>query len=534
MTRDNLLDLAVVIAYLIGITVYGLWVGRRSNKSASGYFLADRNFGWVMVGFSLFATNISIGAFVGGSGLAYKAGFASITPELQGGLMLVVSSLIFVPMFIRSRIMTIPQFLELRFNRTAKLLYGGIHVFSGILASPVGMFTGALAVIKLFGFELNASNVFIASACIAGTVGLYAIFGGMKSVVVTDSVQCVLMIAGGLLVTFVGLHEVGGWSVLKEKIGGEMFHLWRPANDPHFPWTAAIPGQLLHAAFFAFCNITLLQRALAARNIDQAQKGMLLGAFLKGGGILLFTLPGLIALALYPDAAKPDETYPMMVRDLLPAGLSGLVLAGLLAAMMSSQDSGINATAGVVALDLWPTVRPKASEREGVLVGKTFAASNIAFGVIAAPFLLGSDQGIYNMILKISGFMILPTGTVYLIGRFMRRANHQGAVATLLVGLLLGVWYIVCSTLPSLRGLLPEVVANAHFYHVYPVMFALLVVVQVSVSLLTSPPSPERLVCIAPMVKVPRVGTAPVWHRSFGFWLVVYLLCLVAIYSIFN
>ena len=534
MNTDQLIDISVVVAYLLGITIYGLWVGRRSNKSAAGYFLADRDFGWVMVGFSLFATNISIGAFVGGSGMAYSAGFASITPELQGGLMLVVSSIIMVPMFLRSKIMTIPQFLELRFSRAAKLLYGGIHVVSGTLGSPLGMFVGALAVIKLFGFELTGPNVFWAAAIIAGTVGLYAVFGGMRSVVVTDLVQCILMIGGGLMVTFFGLRELGGWSGLKATVGEDMFHLWRPASDPHFPWTAAIPGQLLHAAFFAFCNIALLQRALAARNIDQAQKGMLLGAFLKMGGIVLFTLPGLIAVGLYPDIAKPDEAYPMMVRDLLPVGLSGLILAGLLAAMMSSQDSGINATAGVVALDLWPTVRPTATEREGVIVGKCFAAGNMAWGVIAAPFLLGADQGIYAMVLKISGFMILPTGTVYLLGRFMRRINHQGAVATLVVGLVMGVWYVVCSTIPDLRFLLPDVLAKAHFYHVYPVYFLIFATVLVGVSLLFPAPSAEKLTCVAPMAKAAKLATSPVWWRSYRTWLIAYLIALAWIYSIFN
>ncbi len=534
MSSGQLLDLGVVATYLLGITCYGLWVGRRGNTSASGYFLADRSFGWVMVGFSLFATNISIGSFVGGSGMAYTAGFASITPELQGGLMLVVSSFIMVPLFLRSRIMTVPQFLELRFCRAAKLLHGGTHVLSGALGSLVGMFIGALAVLELFGLEVDGPNTLYAALGIAGTVGLYAIFGGMRSVVVTDFVQSLIMIGGGLLVVVFGLREVGGWDGLRERVGEEMFHLWRPADDPHFPWTAAIPGQLLHAAFFSFCNIALLQRALAARDIDQAQKGMLLSAFLKMGGIVLFTLPGLIALALHPELAKPDESYPTMVRDLLPAGLSGLILAGLLAAMMSSQDSGINATAGVVALDLWPVVRPRASEREGVIVGKVFAASSIAFGVVAAPFLLGADQGVYAMVLKISGFMVLPTGTVYLVGRFVRRVNHQGAVATLAVGLVLAVWYVVCSTIPTLRFLLPDALAGAHFYHVYPVYFLVFVAVLVGVSLLTPPPAAERLACIAPTVGTRPPGAPTAWWRSHRTWVLAYLAALAWVYTVFN
>jgi SSS family solute:Na+ symporter len=312
-----------------------------------------------------------------------------------------------------------------------------------------------------------------------------------------------------------------------------MFHLWRPADDVHFPWTAAIPGQLLHAAFFALCNITLLQRALAARSIDQAQKGMLLAAFLKMGGIVLFTLPGLIALVVYPGIAKPDESYPMLVRDFLPVGVSGLVLAGMLAAMMSSQDSSINATAGVVSLDLWPVVRRRASEREGVLVGKVFAAVSMLVGVVSAPLLLGSDQGLYAIILKVTGFMILPTGTVYLVGRFFHRVNGPGAVATMLVGLVLGSWYVVCSTLPELRFLLPDAIASAHFYHVYPLFFLVFVAVLFGVSYLTPPPTEAELACVLPPPSIATETSASWWQR-YRFWLALYLVAFVVVYVVFN
>jgi solute:Na+ symporter, SSS family len=533
MTQNQLIDLGVCLVYLVGITAYGLWVGRAGDRSAGSYFLADRSFGWISVGLSLFATNISIGSFVGGAGMAYQAGFASITPELQGGLMLIVSSLIMIPLFLRSRIMTIPQFLELRFGRSAKLIYGSIHVFAGLLASPVGSFAGALTVLTLFGFEVTGINILIAGACVTGTVGLYAIFGGMRSVVLTDVVQCILMIVGGLVIVAVGLGKVGGWSGLRAAVAPEMFHLWRPADDAHFPWTAAIPGQLLHAAFFALCNITLLQRALAARSIDQAQKGMLLAAFLKMGGIVLFTVPGLIALVVYPGIAKPDETYPMLIRDFLPVGVSGLVLAGMLAAMMSSQDSSINATAGVVSLDLWPVVRRRASEGEGIIVGKIFAAVSMLIGVLSAPLLLGSDQGLYAIILKVTGFMILPTGTVYLIGRFFHRVNGPGAVATMLVGLVLGSWYVVCSTLPELRFLLPDAIAAAHFYHVYPLFFLIFVAVLFGVSYLTAAPTAAELACVLPPPSI-ATETSGSWWQRYRFWLALYLVALVAVYIVFN
>lgn len=529
----RLIDIGVVAIYLVGITVYGLWVGRGdANKTKEGYYLGGRSFNWVLVGFSLFATNISIGAFVGGSGLAFKAGMASIIPEINGGLMLVVSGIIFLPVFLRSRIFTIPQFLELRFNTTAKLLFSGLFVFQNVLLSPLGFYTGAIAILGLFSWDINATNITLAALSVACTVGLYATMGGLKSVVITDAVQVVIMLIGGLTVAIVGLIKVGGWHALHAAAGPEMFRMLRPRGDPYFPWDAAFPGQLMHAAFYAFCNIALLQRALGSRDIEQAQKGMLLGAFLKLGGILLFAVPGIVALVLYPHAA-PDTTYAMMVRDFLPAGVSGLVLAGLLAAMMSSQDSSINAIAGLVALDIWPLVRPTANEREAVVVGKVFSVTNIAWGVVAAPFFLTLDQGIYTIVLKVTGFMVLPTGVCYVWGRYSPRVNGAGAVATLISGFFLGVGYILFSTLPSLRPYLPDIIANAHFYHIFPVFFIVFTVILYAVSAVTPAPSAARLDCIRKVERAVRTSPAPVWYRSFRFWLAIYLLCFAAVWIIF-
>lgn len=529
---DTAIDLAVVGAYLIAITLLGFWVGRDSNKTKEGYYLGGRSFNWTLVGFSLFATNISIGAFVGGSGLAYQAGFAAIVPEINGGLMLVVSAVIFMPVFLKSRIFTIPQFLQLRFNTAAKILFAGLFVTQSCLLMPLGLYTGGLAAIGLFGWELTPENITMCAMVIACTVGAYATFGGLKSVVITDAVQVIIMLGGGLTVAIVGVVKVGGFAALHAAAGPEMFEMLRPRGDPHFPWDAVIPGQMMHAAFYAFCNIALLQRALGSRDLENAQKGMLFGAFLKLGGILLFTIPGLVALVMYPGV-KPDTTYAMMVRDFLPVGISGLVLAGLLAAMMSSQDSSINAIAGLFALDIWPLVRPNASEREAVLVGKTLSVCNLIWGVIGAHLFLTLDDSIYKIVLKVTSFMILPTGVCYLWGRFSKRVNGAGAVATLLSGLVLGLAYIMLSTIPSLRGHLPALIADAHFYHIYPVFFIIFTAILYGVSALTAPPTEAHLACLN--VEQEDTSHLPVlpWYRRFKTWLIVYLICFAAVYIIF-
>ncbi|MBK1879339.1 sodium:solute symporter family transporter [Pelagicoccus mobilis] len=526
------IDLVVVVVYLVAVTIFGLWVGRNSGKDKESYFLGGKSFGWVLIGFSLFATNISIGPFVGGSGLAGKAGLAQINPELLGGLMLSVSALIFIPLFIKSSIYTIPQFLELRFNKTSKLLFGGLFACQFVFSMPLAMYTGSIAILELFEFPVTEENIRWVSLLIVLTVGSYSVIGGLKAVVVTDFVQVVIMLVGGFAVFGVGLYKIGGFSGLYEAAGAKQFELLRPSDDEYFPWTAVIPGQMLHSAFFAFCSIQILQRALGAKNINSAQNGLLLGGFLKMLGIFLFTLPGIIGAQLYPEVAS-DSLYATMIREFLPVGLSGLVLAGMLAALMSSQDSGINAMSAVVALDVWPVFRKNATEKEAVMVGKLFAGSVLVWGILAAPFFKDFPEGIYSMILKIAGYMILPTGVCYLVGRYVRRVNGAGAVVTLGIGLVLNVYYVMASTIPELRFLLPDWMANLHFYELYPFMVIFLTVILVGVSLLTPPPEPEKLVCLEkPRAEIDTGAPTP-WYRRFHFWWMVYLVAFVSLYIVF-
>ena len=526
------IDLTVVIIYLILITCFGLWVGRKSGKDSSSYFLGGRSFNWVMIGFSLFATNISIGAFVGGSGLAAQAGLAQINPELLGGIMLTVSAFIFIPLFIKSKIFTIPQFLELRFNRTAKLIFGGLFACQFVFTMPLGMYAGSISILELFRLPVGSMNIMIVSLMIVMTVGVYSVFGGLKAVVVTDFVQVLIMLTGGFAVVVVAFIRIGGIEGLQEAVAPQQMELLRPRSDPYFPWTAVIPGQLLHSAFFAFCSIHILQRALGAKDVNAAQKGLLLGAFLKVFGILLFTLPGIMGAQLFPGVA-PDNIYATMIRELLPVGMSGLVLAGMLAAMMSSQDSGINAISGVVALDVWPVFRKNCSEKEAVLVGKIFAGGTLIFGILAAPFFADFPEGIYSMILKISGYMILPTGVCYLLGRFFKRLNGAGAVATLATGLVLNVYYVLASTIPELNHLLPAFAKGMHFYELYPLMALFLACVLFIVSYLTAPPAPEKLECLIALQPETREGESLPFYRRFHFWWILYLGLVVSLYIIF-
>ena len=532
MTNEQLIDLIVVAVYLLAVTVLGIWVGRKHSGSTEDYFLGGRSFTWLMIGFSLFATNINMSFFVGWTGKAARAGFAAFNPELLGGIMLTISAMFFVPMYLRSRIYTIPQFLELRFNRASKLIFGGIYVIQKILVSPVAIYTAALGVLSLFGWEVNSQNVILCGVCIALTVGLYSIFGGLTSVVITDVAQVAVMLVGGLLVAIIGLWKVGGLGEIYA-IMPENFELLRPASDTEFPWTAVLSGQLLHSAFYAFTSIHILQRVLAAKDRHHAQCGMLLGAYLKLFGVVLFLIPGLVAAVLYQGVENTDTLYTTMVRDFLPVGLSGLVLAGMVAAMMSSEDSGINALSSVVALDLYPLARPNASQKEAVIVGKIFAGSNLTWGILAAPIFMSMNSALFDLVMTVVGFMVIPSGTVFLFGRFNRRLNGKGAVACLTLGMIVGTYYVSTKNFPALHGFMLPFLQGMHFYHVFPLVFLLLTFVLFTVSYLTEAPNPDRLECIKPVEKEVNHGAPRPWYRTFKFWWALYVAIFIGFYLVF-
>lgn len=532
MTTEQIIDLTVVAAYLIAVTILGLYVGRKKSGSTEDYFLGGRKFTWLLIGFSLFATNIHMGFFVGWTGKAVRSGFAAFNPELLGGIMLTISALIFIPLYLRSKIYTVPQFLELRFNKASKVIFGGIYVIQSVLSSPIAIYTAALGVLSLFGWEVNAQNVIICGIVILCTVGLYAVLGGLTSVVVTDMVQVVIMIGGGTLVAFIGLWKVGGFGPILEALPNN-FELLRPHSDKEFPWSAVLTGQLLHSAFYAFTSIQILQRVLAAKDLHNAQCGMLLGAYLKLFGVVLFLIPGLVAAVLYSGVENTDTLYTTMVKDFLPVGLSGLVLAGMIAAMMSSQDSGINAQASVVALDIYPLVRPNATQTEAVTVGKTFAACNMIWGVIAAPIFMNLEAGLFDLAMTVVSFMVIPSGTVFLFGRFNRRLNGKGAVVTLFLGMLIGTYYVACKNFPVLHDFMLPAFRGMHFYHVFPIVFVFLTIVLFAVSYATEPPPAEKLQCIAPIEPQLEEGPPRPWYKTFKFWWGLYIVIFIAFYLIF-
>ena len=525
-----LLDAAILVLHLVALTAFGLWIGRKAARSKEGYFLGGRRFTWVLIGFSLFATNVTSNQFMGVPGLAHKVGVAASNNDLVGALMLALSAICFIPLCLRARLFTIPEFLERRFSRTAKLIFGCTFVVQATLAMPAGFYAGGLGFLSL----LNLDSSYLAPACwvIGLAIGLYAIVGGLASVVYTDVIQASLLVGGALLVTIIGLDRVGGPAALYREMGDTHFRLLLPADNPEMPWTAVVTGVALHSALFALCSVSVLQRALGASDVRHAQLGMLFGGALKLSTVFVLAVPGIIAAKLHPDIS-PDSSMAVLIRDLLPVGISGLVLAGLMSAVMSSADASVVAIGSVVALDIYPSCVRHCDEARAVRVGRISAVAVIVFGVMTAPFVAELGQ-VYPLLLRITSFMQLPVGTCFLLGRFVRRVNNAGTVTTLVVGLVTGVAYVACTTHPALKPLVPAWLVGAHFYHVVPVMFLVYAAILLGVSLLTAPPPAEKLAVLDAPADPSADGLARrPWWQGFNFWFGVFLAALAAIYAAF-
>ncbi len=523
-----IVDISVVVIYLIVMAAVGLWFSRHGRGSKEGYFVGGRSLAWPLVGMSLFATGISSMQFVGQAGLAYQIGIAAANPQVIGAFMLGFSAIFFVPMFIRSNVFTVPDILEKRYSRSVRTVYSLTILTLGVFTSPFMFYAGGLAVLEIL--QLDAEYLWLSCLIMGTLVGLYTVNGGYTAVVVTDFMQGVLLLIGGLAVIVIGVMALPSLSVLNELPRERHLDMVLPASDPLMPWTAVITGLMVASLFFATVNHAMLQKMLGAKSVYHARIGMLLSAMLKVVAVFVIVLPGVVAAYLFPDITA-DAAFPVMVNRMLPIGISGLVLAAVIAALMSSADSGVNALSGIVSLNLYPLVRPNAKEKESVLVGKIAAAFLIAWSVVAAPF-VGNFGLIFPMILMISAYMISPIGVCYLVGRFSKTVNRTGALTVMGIGYVVGIYLVICSNFPNLHFLVPDIILQTNFYHVSPFLFFSYIAIIFVVSWFTQAPDPEKISAFMLTSDIADPEYRP-WYQSYQFWLGVLIMMILSTYFIF-
>lgn len=489
------LDWWVVGGYFAIIFAVAFLAGRRDGTSSTpeGFFLAGRNTGWFVVGASLFASNIGSEHLVGLAGSGAAGGIAVAQFEILAGLMLLLLGWFFVPFYLRSGVFTMPEFLERRYSSGPRSYLAAISILGYVLTKvSVTIAAGGIVFQALMGIDFWTGALIVVIA-----TGIYTIWGGMRAVLYTDMAQMFVLIGGAVAVTFIGLEQVGGWSALRDAAGVEYFDLWKPASHPDYPWTGVLFGAPILGIWYWCTDQFIVQRVLSARNLQEARRGTIFAGFLKQLPLFLFVIPGVIAFVLAQSGKlqleRPDQALPALVAALLPAGLRGLVAAGLLAALMSSLSSVFNSCSTLFTIDIYRRLHKDASQKTLVLVGRLATVAIVGLGILWIPFMDLISGQLFTYIQSVQAYIAPPIAAVFLLGILWSRVNSRGAVAALAVGFVLGVGRLVLETQKeSLDGILLAMV-SINFLHFAALLFVLSVVVMVVASLTAPAPAAEKV-----------------------------------------
>jgi solute:Na+ symporter, SSS family len=469
--RMSWFDLSVVLAYLVAIVALGCWAGRarRSGGEGSHYFLAGNTLTWPVIGLAMFAANISTVHLVSLAEAAYKYGLVFGNFEWMAGFTLILLSLFFAPLYLRSKVATLPDFLERRFNRQCRDWLAIISIISAIVIHiGIALYTAAWVLCGILGLApdttilgINALMFFI--IVVGVLTGIYTMIGGLLAVVWTESIQSVLLLVGAMCITAVGYVQIGGWSELSRTLAGHAHPLASTANsgitwgtgnfltmvrgvdDPsNLPWYAILLGYPVIGIWYWCCDQTIVQRVLAARDEKQARLGPLFCAFIKTLPVFFFVLPGVICVALVqkdsfhgeaPRAAA--DTYTFMIAHMLPWGLKGLVTAAMLAAAMQTCSAALNSTATLFAYDVFQRWRPQTTDHQLVLIGKITTVVATVLSIAWSPLFSHYDT-IYEGLATLICYLSPPITAVFLFGVFWKKASAKAAYTTLLAGAFLG------------------------------------------------------------------------------------------------
>jgi len=500
------LDWVVLGIYFLALIGVAVWVVLQKNNTTEDYFLAGRNVGWFVIGASIFASNIGSEHVVGLAGTGFESGAPMAHYELHAWIVLLLGWL-FLPFYIRSGAFTMPEFLEKRFDSRSRWFLSLFSLVAYVLTKvSVTIYAGGIVVSELIGipFWYGAIGIVIFT-------GIYTVIGGMKAVIYTETLQTVILILGSVCITYLGLQEVGGWSQLRETViavSPDHFNMWRPMNDPDFPWTGLLFGGTIVGIWYWCTDQYIVQRTLAANNIKIGRRGAIFGAYLKLLPILIFLVPGIIAFALSiqnPEVFtidKADKAFPMLVKYLLPVGLKGLVAGGLMAALMSSLASVFNSCSTIFTIDIYQKLKPEKSDKELLNTGRIATVFIVVLGIIWIPIMEKIGGGVmYQYLQNVQSYIAPPVTAVFLLGIIWKRVNSQAAITTLLAGLVLLIMRLGSEIYYQSEIISNETVnsvwftfATINFSHMAIFMFVFSVMLCISISLLTTAPNYKTII----------------------------------------
>ena len=512
------LDWTVVSLYFIGLVIIVKWSAKQ-QKTTADYFLAGRHASWLVVGASLFASNIGSEHIVGLAGNGAKSGMAMAHWELHAWIM-VLLGWVFVPFYYRSGVYTMPEFMERRFDAKTRWVLSIVSLTAYVFTKvSVTVYAGALVFMTLlpdtFGSADNAFWVGAISTVVL--TGVYTIFGGLRAVLYTEVAQAVVLLNRTFFITRLGLSQLGGWSELQLLAGAakEDFALWRPLvqegipwwKNPDFPWLGVMIASPVIGIWYWCTDQYIVQRTLAAKSLTDARRGALWGGFLKVWPVLIFLVPGMIGWALHQKGliAIPlradtsidgDQVFATMVAELLPVGLRGLVVSGLLSALMSSLASLFNSCATLFTKDIYEKLKPGKSESHYVQIGRLATSIVVIAGLIWIPIMKAmAGGGIYKYLQSVQGYLAPPITAVFLLGLFWKRINATGAFWGMIIGFMLGLFKLSIEAVQTRGGIINgtlAAIAEFNFLYYSGVLLIISVLIIIGLSFVTAKPKNHK------------------------------------------
>ncbi|MFC4702060.1 sodium:solute symporter [Glaciecola siphonariae] len=463
------IDLYIIAAYFLVVLAIGVWVGLKT-KTGEDLFLGGRTLTWGVIGASLFASNISSTTLIGLTGAAYTTGIASSNYEWLAGVPLIIMAAVFIPIYLRAQITTVPEYLEMRYDVRSRKIFSSVTIVTSVLVDMAGgLYAGAI-VLQVFFPELSLTYTAIGLALVAG---FYTAFGGLKAVAYTDTLQAIILVVGCSILTYMLFDRLDfSWSMLTSSVPDNHLSVVRPMDDPTLPWLGTLVGVPLLGFWYWVTNQYVTQRVLAAKNVQHARWGAMLGGFLKILPLFIMVLPGAMAISILPNIENGDMVFPTLVAEVLPVGVVGIVLAGLVSAIMSTVDSTLNSASTLVVVDFVKPRRPGISDREVAKIGRICTIVIMLIAALWAPQ-IANFGGLWTYLQQMFAIIVPPVAVLFLVGVFYRTATPTAAFWTLILGFVLGI----AMFLARQSGLL-----DMHFSVGVGVMFAVCTAIFVAVS----------------------------------------------------
>jgi len=524
----NAFDLSVFIAYMIGIVALGFWVAGRERKTTRGYFLGDKKLPWYVVGTSMIAADISSDDLIANAGGAFQYGIVVSAGSWNAWIIYTLFIWVFLPYYVRSGIYTMPQFLERRYNATCRYIFA-FSLVVGYIAAILGgtLYAGGLSLQSMLGMNLTMAILFFAI-----TTGAYTIYGGLTSAAWTDFLQVCLLLTAGVLIPVLGLWRVGGIENLMQQ-APEKFQIFLPPTHERFPFTGVFTGFLTVGIWYSCTSQHMVQRVLGAKDEWHARMGIVSAGYLRIITPFFFVLPGIIAFSLYPQLPRQDMAYLTLVKELIPTGLRGLILAGMAAALMSNVSSVLNSASTLTTIDLYgKLIRPQAGERELVTVGRISGVVILSVSVLVGLYYSMQGESLYVQLQRVFFFIAPPFAVIFTLGLLWRRANATAAVLTIVLGFAFTA-FLVFWAFPTIPWLRPY----KTYQHPALLAWVFCMAVMIIVSLLTEPPPPEKtdgIIWSPSYAKLPEELRRKYggW-KDFRIWWAIFVASILSIYGTF-